>query len=129
MKLVFDTHSYIWLLSDNPRLSTAARESIGSEDAELFLPTLALAELHYTHRRGRHTVSLQQAVSHAQRTANIEILPFDFLAASLLPDGLDIHDAIIVATALTLQRRTGETVSLLTADEMITASGIVPVIW
>ena len=42
---------------------------------------------------------------------------------------LDIHDGIIVATALMAASTHGQPVALITRDAQITASGVVPVIW
>jgi len=42
---------------------------------------------------------------------------------------LDIHDAIIVATALFHRDDLGETVAVITRDAMIAASGLVPIVW
>jgi hypothetical protein len=47
----------------------------------------------------------------------------------LLPLGLDIHDGIIVATALYYRDVLGENTALITKDAAIAASGLVPVIW
>lgn len=47
----------------------------------------------------------------------------------LLPVELDIHDAIICATALAHGLTTGEKTAVLTKDEAIAHSGLVPVLW
>jgi hypothetical protein len=46
-----------------------------------------------------------------------------------LPTTLNIHDAIIVATALIYRDVLGESVALITRDAEIIASGLVPVHW
>jgi hypothetical protein len=46
----------------------------------------------------------------------------------LLPTTLNIHDAIIVGTALVHRDLLGEQVALITRDPEITASGLVPVV-
>jgi hypothetical protein len=50
--------------------------------------------------------------------------PSSFTLTSLI----EMHDRLIVATALYLARA-GESVALLTCDVNITASGLVPIIW
>jgi len=47
----------------------------------------------------------------------------------LLPLDLDIHDAIICATALACRRSIGEETVVLTRDQGITDSGLVSTVW
>jgi hypothetical protein len=44
-----------------------------------------------------------------------------------MPEGLDIHDGIIVATGLIYKNFLGDNVFILTQDETIRDSGILPV--
>ena len=46
-----------------------------------------------------------------------------------LSSQLDIHDSIIVATALQCRDSFEEEIALLTNDTAITQSGLIPVIW
>ena len=46
-----------------------------------------------------------------------------------LPTTLDIHDAVIVGTALVYRDLLGQQVALITKDAAITTSGLVPVVW
>lgn len=75
------------------------------------------------------SLSLAAVLSHAASADNGLIYPFDTLVAQRLPTSLEMHDAIIVATALLHRELTGEALALVTRDEKITASGLVPVIW
>jgi len=47
----------------------------------------------------------------------------------ILPDNFDIHDSIIVATALQCQDSFADEIALLTNDIAITQSGLVTVVW
>lgn len=46
-----------------------------------------------------------------------------------LPTILNIHDAIIVATAIVFRDVVGEPTALVTCDEQIRKSGLIEVIW
>ncbi len=46
-----------------------------------------------------------------------------------MPAGLDIHDGIIVATALLFRDVLQQPTSLITRDRPITESGLVEVVW
>jgi len=48
---------------------------------------------------------------------------------ALLPVELEIHDAIICATALLLQEAGVDAVSVLTCDRQIAGSGLVKSVW
>jgi hypothetical protein len=46
-----------------------------------------------------------------------------------LPESLEMHDAIICASALTYQEAAGESVPVITKDRKIRESGIVETVW
>jgi hypothetical protein len=54
------------------------------------------------------------------------IYPIDLSVVSKAPLGLDIHDSLIVGTAL-VQREA--VTGILTRDEAITSSGLVSTVW
>jgi len=45
MKILLDTHAFLWFVDDNPRLSQVARELIESEDAQPFISAGSLWEI------------------------------------------------------------------------------------
>ncbi len=55
--------------------------------------------------------------------------PFDEAVLDLLPSGLEIHDGIIVATALLFGGGGSDPVRVITRDRQIAASGLVDVLW
>lgn len=129
MTYVTDTHALVWLLDDSPRLSPTARSAFEDASATIAIPTMVLAEIKHLSDRGRIGVDLPTVLAQARATANCVISPMDEQVATLLPRGLDIHDGIIVATALMHRDHLGQQVSLITRDAAITASGIIPVVW
>jgi hypothetical protein len=59
----------------------------------------------------------------------VRIHPLDANVADRLPTTLNIHDGLIIATALTLRDLLGETVAVITKDAEMTAIGLVPAVW
>jgi PIN domain nuclease of toxin-antitoxin system len=49
MKLLLDTHSFIWYVMDNPKLSTRGRELIDDEDNEILLSIASIWEMAIKH--------------------------------------------------------------------------------
>ena len=45
MKLLLDTHSFLWFVSGDPKLSVQARSLIGASENEIFLSTASLWEI------------------------------------------------------------------------------------
>jgi len=61
--------------------------------------------------------------------SNCRIHAFDQTLLDLMPQGYEIHDAIIVATARLLSSTLDEPVQLITCDEQITSGGLVETVW
>lgn len=45
MKLLLDTHAFIWMISDDPRLSSTAREKIADTQNDLFISAASYWEI------------------------------------------------------------------------------------
>ncbi len=132
MKHIVDTHTLLWYLADSPRLSAAAAAILQDASSELVLPATAYGEACWIVERGKipflTVVELQAALDADPR---FTIYPLDRAVIDLsqsLTSITEMHDRQIVATALVLARQ-GEEVTLLTRDENITASDLVPVLW
>jgi PIN domain nuclease of toxin-antitoxin system len=131
MKHVVDTHALLWFLADSPRLGAAANAVLSDPASEWVVPAIVLAEACWTLDRGKVPLSVAQLLQAVQRDPRIRIHPLDeaVVRRSLdLKEVTEMHDRQIVATALVLADL-GETVSILTRDENITAAGVVPVTW
>jgi PIN domain nuclease of toxin-antitoxin system len=124
-----DTHPLVWFLSSNPRLSAAARAAFEDASTQIIIPTMVLAEIHFLSARGRIPVDVATVLAYVQAAPNCRVHPLDETVITRLPLNLNIHDAIIVATALVYRDDLGEEVALITKDTEITDSGLVPVIW
>lgn len=53
MKLLLDTHIWLWALLEPDRLSPAVREALASRDNELWLSPISVWEAHLLAERGR----------------------------------------------------------------------------
>ncbi|MDQ3815444.1 MAG: PIN domain-containing protein [Armatimonadota bacterium] len=132
MKYVVDTHALIWFLGDSSRLGADCDAVLSDPDSELILPATALAEALWIVERGRiPSLSIPDLLSAVDADPRIILFPLDraVLDASLpLTAIAEMHDRHIVATALLLAA-SGESIAVLTKDDMIRHSGLVTCIW
>ena len=126
---IIDTHALVWYLDDDPRLGKVARRIIEGEGKLLIFPTIVLAEIYYLHCRRPRLPSLEEVFHVLDRDPRVLIYPLEIGVVHSLPAGLNIHDAIITATALVIQKALGEEVSVITRDEEIIGSKIVSTVW
>lgn len=129
MTHVVDTHALVWLLEANPRLSTAARAALLDPTARVVIPTIVLAEITFLHARGRFALDVPAVLIQVAGTPNWVIYDLDTTVVEHLPATLDIHDAIIVGTAIVFRDVLGDATAVISRDAQITASGLVQVIW
>jgi PIN domain nuclease of toxin-antitoxin system len=126
---VLDTHAIAWYVDSDPRLSSAANTAIQDPAAELVIPTIVLVELRHLHAKGRITASLALVEQKIVSAGNCKVHPLDEDMVSLIPTGLDIHDSIIVATAIYYRDILRKPVTLITKDNMIAQSGLIQTLW
>jgi PIN domain nuclease of toxin-antitoxin system len=108
MKLLLDTHIWIWAVSRPEKLSRAVRREIDNPRNELFLSPISIWEAHHLCRRGRLGIkgSFQSALPGLLTQLPLKEAPFDFLVAAessriQLPQA-DIGDTLLAATASVL---------------------------
>lgn len=119
MRLLLDTHVFLWWIGDDPRLSLPAREAITAADNVVFLSVASAWEISVKARLGKLTLPCDVESflpDQIQRNA-ISILPIG-LAHALLVSRLPIHhrdpfDRMLVAQAQ------AEKLTLVTADAAI----------
>jgi len=129
MVCVIDTHALVWYLTDDRRLGRRAAELLGRPDTRIVVPVIVLAELKYLHRRSRISLSFSAVQTIIGADERCAVYPVNEEVVDLLPLDLDIHDAIICATALACRRSIGEETVVLTRDQGITDSGLVSTVW
>lgn len=129
MTIVTDTHPWIWFLAASPRLSANAKASLSNPSNLIVVPSIVMLEIRYLYNRKRISISFEEALQHIETAANVLLHPLDISVVTLAPAELEIHDAIIVGTALYLSNELREPVPLVTLDKTISNSRLVTVIW
>jgi PIN domain nuclease of toxin-antitoxin system len=126
--ITIDTHSLMWFLDSdyNNRLSKVAFDAIS--EAELYgiiyVPIIVLAEaLHQIDRRKFNT-TFEELMSKIRNNEAYKIIPLNevVLENAVSLKGLEIHDRLIVATALVTNT------PLVSRDQEIRATGL-NIIW
>jgi len=128
--VLLDTHVLVWAISEPSKLSNRARETIRRARAEssVAIADFTLWELAWLLARNRVSLGQPLASVLQQATEKVIIQPITFEIAALaarLPASFpkDPGDRLIASTAIV------EGVPLVTADERIRASRVVPTIW
>ncbi len=129
MIYVLDTHALAWYVDNDSRLSSAANTAIQDPGADLVIPTIALVEIRYLHAKGRIQSSPAMVEQKIISARKCKVHPLDEDIVSLIPTGLDIHDSIIVATAIFYRDVKRQPTTLITKDGAITRSGLIQTLW
>jgi PIN domain nuclease of toxin-antitoxin system len=130
--VVVDTHTIVWYLSADSRLSANAADALDSATAageHIHVPSICLVELTYLVEKGRLPAAARDRLIHALDDAAAPCLlaPLDRTVADALEfvsrlEVPDLPDRIVAATAVALQA------PLISRDRRIRASQI-PTIW
>ena len=119
MKLLLDTHIWIWAASRPEKLVRAVKREIDNPRNELFLSPISIWEAHHLYRRHKlgFKGSFQVGLSDLFAQLPLKEAPFDFLIAAessriQLPQP-DIGDTFLAATASALG------LTLVTADTQL----------
>jgi PIN domain nuclease of toxin-antitoxin system len=129
VRYVTDTHSLLWYLHSPKRLGTAAAEAfakIAANGADMIVPIIVIAEILYILQAGRVAADFDEILARLQASANIAIVPLTLervLNLRSLAGIPEMHDRMIAAEAQAL----GAT--LITRDETLRESSLVPTIW
>lgn len=129
MIYVLDTHPIVWFVEKSPLLTSAAKAVMNDPTAELVIPTIALIEVRYLYAKGRIATAFNDVQRDIISATNCTIYPIDEHIVSLVPTVLDIHDGIIVATALVYRDLFKLPTALITKDSAIKNSGLIQTIW
>jgi PIN domain nuclease of toxin-antitoxin system len=126
---ILDTHAWIWWVGEPARLGKAARRIL--DDAKkIGVPAIACLEVAALAQRGRITLDRPPLdwMRDALAMPRVELLPLSpavAVNAMALPDSFpgDPADRLIVATTI-IERGT-----LVTRDDRIRRSALVPTVW
>lgn len=127
MRLLLDTHTFLWLVQDEPRLGNAARAAIVDGANELLLSMASCWEMAIKHAAGKLALPSPLAVfiEAALKTDRIGLLAISVTHVGRLgslprhpQDHRDPFDRLLVAQAL------AEGVPLLSRDERLDVYGV-----
>lgn len=127
--LVLDTHALVWFLQKDARLPLTARKTILDPHSRKMVPFLVCCEIHYLHSQGKFPLSAQDVLDKIGHTEDFDLVPHTADQIPHLKQELDIHDAIIVATAASLQKSEKGKVQIVSKDEKIRTHSPVPILW
>ena len=126
-----DTHTLIWLILDDPRLSQKANEAVNEavfgSDCELLVSIISLWEIAIKTNNGKLDIkmSLEQFLAKQQMQYRIKILPLAtehlFVASTLLfphVNHKDSFDRILISQCLV------EKIPIISIDAKIDAYGV-----
>jgi PIN domain nuclease of toxin-antitoxin system len=122
MRLLLDTHIFLWILDDSPRLSQKAREMMTGPATECFVSAVSLWEIAIkaSLRRDEFRVDVAKLLTGA-RAAGLKLLAFQpehaVRVARLAKHHSDPFDRALVAQALT------EPLTLVTRDAALAPYG------
>ena len=105
MRILLDTHVFLWALVDDPRLTVQARDLLLMPQTELVVSTASIWEISikYGLRRGDMPVDGESALSFARQAGYsvLPIIPEHAAAVDRLPGiHADPFDRMLVAQAL-----------------------------
>ncbi len=126
---VTDTHALLWYLGGSSLLGDAARavfDQAAEGTCELRVPAIVLADLVMLSEKRKVHTHMAEIVTKSRDTRGFDLTaltPAIALRIQSLAALGDIHDRLIVVEA----PETGG--SLITRDEAITASQLVPIVW
>jgi len=105
VKLLLDTHVFIWSKSDNSRISARAWSPLHDPENQLFLSSISIAEMAIKIAAGKLTLGAPfgEFVEMGMQNAGIVSVPLSAASATRLAD-LPLHhrdpfDRLLVATA------------------------------
>lgn len=127
MRLLLDTHAFLWFVTGDGRLSPRARRALADEDNELLLSAASVWEMAIKARLGRLTLPGTVEEYVAEKVAGgLAILPIELTHAAAV-ESLPFHhrdpfDRLIVAQAL------AENLPIVSADPAFRHYGV-KVVW
>lgn len=124
MRYLLDTHSFLWLASDDARLSVRAKEAFLSPENDFLLSVASIWEVAIKASLGRlkFVLPLPQFVERQVQHMGLEILPISVHHATAV-EGLPFHhrdpfDRLLIAQSMY------EAIPILGTDEIFDTYGI-----
>lgn len=120
MKLLLDTCTFLWMVSDKVQLSENSQSLLIDPNNELFLSPASVWEICVKHKRGGLTLTdpPERFISEQRKMHSIETLPLDEISVLQLPNLPEIHkdpfDRMLICQAI------AHGLIIVTPDPMIT---------
>ena len=128
MKLLLDTHAFLWINEDSGRLSQTVKDLCSSGEHEFYLSIASPWEMKIKNQLGKLSLAMpiDELVNKNRQENNIQLLPID-LAHIIYLEQLPAHhkdpfDRIIIAQAII------EGLTIVTVDHVFSDYSV-PVIW
>lgn len=127
MRVLLDTHAFLWFVSGDRRLGARVRRALEEADARPLLSLASVWELAIKSSLGRLTVPATLGAYLAEKlSTNLELLPID-LSHAVRIEALPFHhhdpfDRLLIAQAL------AERLPIATRDRVFTKYGV-DVVW
>lgn len=105
MKVLLDTHAFLWFDAAREKLSNTAAEALSNPDNEIYLSTASVWEMQIKAqlRRLELRIPLPELIQSQRATNNIRILPIElehlYAVADLPPHHNDPFDRLLLAQA------------------------------
>jgi len=105
-RITVDAHSLIWYVHEpsNVKLTKKAIEIIDNAERNgiIYVPSIVLLEILRLVEKGKYPISFDALVKSIENHARYEVIPLNTDLISILKNihGLELHDRIIVATAM-----------------------------
>lgn len=129
MIYLLDTHTLVWFFTKSKKLSKKALKILLDPNVKLIIPTIVLAEIKYLQFKLKIPVSFDEIYLAIYRDKRCMIYPLDEDVITYLAPKLEIHDAIICATAVAIKQKFKEEVFIITKDKKIHKFKSVKTIW
>lgn len=129
MRLLLDTHVFLWALAEPKKLSTKARNAITKLENSVYVSPMTAYELSYKHHQGKLpsgaaiVASFGRQVAHLYASELAISAPHTLAAGQLDWEHKDPFDRILVAQAMV------EGLTLVTADQELHAFEPVTTLW
>jgi PIN domain nuclease of toxin-antitoxin system len=123
VKLLLDTHAYIWWATNDRRLSLKVRRAVSAASARVHVSPVSAYEMAYKHRRGQlpHVAAILRDLDGDLAARGFEILPVTLehgrRAGELADEHGDPFDRLLAAQAIV------EGMAIVSNDEKLSALG------
>ncbi len=126
---VVDTHALTRYVEDYTKLGAASRTIFDDPQSILIVPTIALAEARFMIFKNKVGIIWDDIIRTMESDDRLRPFPLTVEVLSRVPDSLEMHDGIIVASAQLIQDVADDDVAVITRDRAIRDSGLVETVW